>query len=65
MFQTFLGILLGKAGLPYNIEEFQYFCPPKSSSVRAEVNFSPELGIGPLEDVINLGNLKLYPVIII
>lgn len=61
MFQTFLGLTLGKAGLPYNMEEFQYFTPPKSSSVRAEVIYHQELGIDPPEGVVNTGSLRLYP----
>jgi hypothetical protein len=60
MLQTFLGLSSGKAGLPYNMEEFQYFGPPKASSVRVEVVYPPQWGSIP-EGVINTGNLRLYP----
>lgn len=57
--QSFLG-LVGTIGIPFCMEELQFYSVPKSSLVYAELIFPEHLDGSPLTGVVLSGDAVLY-----
>lgn len=60
--QSFIGMVTkaGRAGIPYCMDEFQFFRAPLSSSVHAVIVSPPEWDGGLAQGVSRYGDASLY-----
>jgi len=58
--QSFLGLSASRPGIPFFIEKFQFFRPPTSSNVRAEIIYPPQMGDSLHQNIAIAGDARLY-----